>query len=154
MELRLNPDDNPGLKLLWNQRIALGKEWSDLNFLVVNFERRTFWLGGTPKGLLQIGVLIHEYERRWIEWDAKAREFSLGPRLLIDGDEKSHPVTFLHYTAEFRSMISEMYANMRLIQQNYNMTCEHFFNQRNLALSWLGIVLGVLFGIIGITISL
>jgi len=153
MELRLNPDDNPDLSLLWRERIELAKEWSDLNFQIVNFVRRTFWIGGIPSGLLQLGRLVHEYEKKWIDWDGRARKFSIGPRLTIEGEIDSRSVTFLHYTGEFRWMIAEMYSNMRLIQQNYNMACEHFFNQRNLALSWLGIVLGVLFGIIGIAVS-
>lgn len=148
MELRLDPESNPELKSLWNERVSLAKEWTELNLRVLKYPRRTIWFGGVPKSLLRIGQEMHSFEKRWIDWDDRARSFSVNPRMTIEGHEESHHVTFLHYTGEFRWMIAEMNSNMRLIQSNYNLTCQHFFNQRNLVLSWLAIILAILFGIL------
>jgi len=148
--LMLNPDHNPVFKELWDRSIKLKEEWLILNQRVLRFPRRLIWIKGPPASLLTLGHELKQYEKQCVEWSQDVGQFLLNPDFEIEGQGVSAQTTFLHYTAELREMRRDMTVGLELLRSNYNHVCEHFFNQRNLVLSWLAVILSML----GIAISL
>ncbi|MEW5702195.1 MAG: hypothetical protein AB1792_08205 [Candidatus Zixiibacteriota bacterium] len=134
-------EDNPDLVELARRRDALAEKWEDLNRRVLQLEIPKVCIWRVPKVLRQLGPELKSMEQEWADWDQDARMFCIDPKLKIPPENDGPSVT-LHITAEFRSWIDRMFQNMRLLDSIYGHKLDRYRDQRNLVLSWGGILVG------------
>jgi len=152
-EISLEEKDNPEFYALAKEHNSLMDRWNQYNNQLHTFKVPRVLIFKTKHKLTLIGRNIAKLQKDFLDWQKRARGFSVKPHYKVDSQQPGHLI-YLHFTATMRDLVNRLDSNMVLLAENYNKRYSEYQNQVNFLIAIIAFIvsfIGLLLGIITFT---
>lgn len=152
-EISLEEKDNPEFYALAKEHNSLIDRLNDYNNQLHTFKVPRLFILKTKHKLISIGRNIAKLQKDFLDWQKRARGFSVKPHYKVDSQQPGHLI-YLHFTATMRDLVNHLDSNMTLLANNYQDVYSEYQNQVNFLIAIIAFIIsliGLLLGIITFT---